>query len=260
MAEDVLLSGGNSAASVVRNGDTVRKPPTLFDEATKVLLDRLDEAGVTGVPKALGTDDQGRRTLSWVPGDTAFPENMWTETATLQTATEHLRAIHDASVPLVTRKADWAYRYPNPAMHQVICHNDFAPYNMTFDATGTVIGVIDFDLAGPGPRSRDLAYLAWWLVPFGQQDPDMDHATIADIEDGSTRLKTLFAAYGIPPDAALLDMVSHALLHMSDPDIAARMIGEDAAARLAEGGHFAHWARAAVDFDVIKPRIAANLG
>lgn len=36
---------------------------------------------------------------------------------------------------------------------QVICHNDFGPYNMVFDQEH-LVGAIDFDTASPGPRMR----------------------------------------------------------------------------------------------------------
>ena len=260
MAEDVPLSGGNSAASVVRRGDTVRKPATPYDTATTALLDCLTEAGVMGVPRALGIDGQGRRILSWVPGDTAFPDNLWSVDIAMTSAAKRLRAVHDASVPLVGATRPWAYSYPDRSQHQVICHNDFAPYNMAFDTNGAVAGIFDFDLAGPGPRLRDLAYLAWWMVPFGRQDPNMARMTDQDIAAGSKRLQKLCAAYDHPADVALIDMVSEVLHHMRNPDAAKAMIGQDAADRLIAGGHFDHWARAHTDFSTLKPQIMANLG
>jgi aminoglycoside phosphotransferase (APT) family kinase protein len=60
---------------------------------------------------------------------------------------------------------DWAYTYPLAEQNDVICHSDFASYNMIF-RDNLPIGIVDFDLAGPGLRMRDLAYLAYWFAPL----------------------------------------------------------------------------------------------
>lgn len=256
MAEEIPLSGGNVALGVVRVADTVRKPVTPFDCATTSLLQHLKN--IPGCPRPMGYDDNGRRVLSWVVGHTDFPKTMWSGHASLASAAALLRKIHDASVPLVKAKHTWAYTAPAPWPHEVICHNDFAPYNMTFGPDGDVIGAIDFDLAGPGPRLRDLAYLAWWMLPLGQQDVDMAEATHRTLAD-NTRWRTLFASYGIAPDPAILPMIAEVLRHMGDPDAAAAMIGRPAANKLRSGGHFTHWQRAAQDFEAIRGQLAAQL-
>ena len=71
----------------------------------------------------------------------------------------------DASVPLAGLDLTWNFPHHEPA--EVICHNDVAPYNMTF-VDGHVSGLFDFDTASPGRRIWDLAYLAYRLAPFGE--------------------------------------------------------------------------------------------
>lgn len=260
MVDEIPLTGGNVANGVVRIGETVRKPPTPFDPAISALLKRFDEAGINGVPRCMGNDAQGRRVLSWVKGETTFPEAMWTSQITIETAARRLRAIHDASLPLTKAEFDWAYKHPGPMNDPVIGHSDFAPYNMTFAEDGAVCGIFDFDLAGPAPRGRDLAYLAWWMVPLGRQDPRMAEATARDLATGSTRLKSLCTIYGLPADAAFLEMIAEVLNHMGSQTAAASMIGRNAAEKLAIDGHFDHWRRAAADFQELRPQISANLG
>jgi aminoglycoside phosphotransferase (APT) family kinase protein len=259
MAEEIPLTGGNVATRVVRVGHTVRKPATQFDTATTALLAQLQKSEIAGTPRPMGHDTQGRRVLSWVDGTTEFPTTMWSDDRTLVSAAKLLRRIHDASAPLYDDPHDWAYTHPDETQHKVIGHSDFAPYNMTFAPDGSVIGVFDFNLAGPAPRSRDLAYLAWWLVPLGRQDPAMAKAANTDIAQGSVRLHKICATYGQPLADAFLEMISDVLIHMSDEAAASRMIGAKAAARLKAEGHLDHWARASIDFAEIRPQIALSI-
>ena len=74
----------------------------------------------------------------------------------------------------------------------MICHNDFAPYNMVF-RDHELIGVIDWDFAAPGPRLWDLAYLAYRIAPLMRPE-NPDAPTIAI--DLGARLTTLLDAYG----------------------------------------------------------------
>lgn len=260
MENEVPLSGGNVASSVVRIGDTVRKAATPFDIATNALLKRLEYAGVAGVPRTRGYDAQGRRILTWVAGETTFPKDMWCNNRTLTSAAQFLRRIHDASLPLVLDKLTWAYSADATDDALVIGHSDFAPYNMTFAADGSVAGVFDFDLAGPAPRLRDLAYLAWWLVPLGQSEAPMAAAKRRDAENGSPRLHALARAYGCIADTSLLEWVARVLSHMSDPAATKAMIGEDATEKLIADGHLAHWKVAGEHFADLRPTLEANLG
>ncbi|WP_314062200.1 phosphotransferase [uncultured Vagococcus sp.] len=49
-----------------------------------------------------------------------------------------------------------------------MCHNDFAPYNVTFE-NNKAIGIIDFDTSCPGPRIWDVAYAVYRFVPLSHQ-------------------------------------------------------------------------------------------
>ncbi len=260
MTDEVPLSGGNVATNVVRVGNTVRKPVTQHVTATRALLDQLQTANIKCVPRFLGLDDQNRQSLSFVPGAINFPTDMWTQQRTLLSAVKLLRQIHDASTSLLGHDLPWAYQHPVTSQQEAIGHSDFAPYNMTFADDGTVIGVFDFDLAGPAPRGRDLAYLAWWIVPLGQQDRAMQTATLRDLADGSRRLQLLCETYGLIANESFISMIHDVLHHMSDPNAVRAMIGHAATNALITGGHLDHWAQAKGNFEQIRPQIAANLG
>jgi Ser/Thr protein kinase RdoA (MazF antagonist) len=116
-----------------------------------------------------------------------LPAWVWGDAA-LESAAALLRQIHDATAG-VDLDGPWRSGVHEPT--EVICHNDFAPYNLVFDA-GKVVGAIDWDFASPGPRVWDLSYLAYRIVPF----------TTDDVGDGfpesarRERLARLLAAYG----------------------------------------------------------------
>jgi hypothetical protein len=62
MSEETL-AGGNTVGAV-RIGDTVHKQASPWTPTVHALLRHLEAAGVGGVPRALGFDDQGREMLS----------------------------------------------------------------------------------------------------------------------------------------------------------------------------------------------------
>ena len=112
----------------------------------------------------------------------------------LHTMAQHpevdVRQLHDATADYTDPEATWRGIPRQP--HEVICHNDFAPYNMVF-RDHELIGVIDWDFAAPGPRLWDLAYLAYRIAPLMRpENPDAPTISI----DLGARLTMLLDAYG----------------------------------------------------------------
>lgn len=254
------LSGGNTNSGVVRIGATVRRGQTAASPAVHQLLRHLEAKGFDGSPRFLGVDAEGREILSFVEGTTGIPPALWAGDAPLLAAARLLRRYHDATLDFVGEGLlAWAYRYPDARRHEVICHNDFAPYNFVYADGSIPIAVVDFDLAGPGPRLRDLAYAAYWLTPLSFQSEDMQDHAAADLQAGSRRLKLICATYGTPANAELLAMVEEFLTYMGDEQHVAAVVGETAAARLKAGGHLDHWQREAAAFRQQRAGIQANL-
>lgn len=192
MEEEEELAGGNSNV-VTRVGQTVRRSAGPWTPAVHVFLKVLRSAGITEVPTALGMDERGREMLTYMPGDAAhypLPEWAW-ESSILHEAGSLLRRIHDASTEIAWADLDWQMPAHQPA--EVVCHNDVAPYNMLFQ-DGHLVGLIDFDTASPGPRIWDFAYLAYRLVPLGENGG----SSAPREEVRPSRLSTLIEAYGLP--------------------------------------------------------------
>lgn len=188
-AHEEVLAGGNMTA-VARVGDTVRRTAGPWTPTIHAFMRHLRAAGFTMVPEPLGIDERGREIISFLPGEPAtypLPEFAWSD-ATLTAVAHTLRAFHDASLGFA---ADGPWQSPAHEPEEVVCHNDFAPYNLAF-RDGLPVGAIDFEAASPGPRAWDLAYLAYRLVPLAHPDnPDLPPQP-----DAAARLRRLCAAYG----------------------------------------------------------------
>ena len=75
-----------------------------------------------------------------------------------------LRSYHDATIGFTPSVAS-INQYPESSLHEVICHNDAALYNIVFKNQRPV-GIIDFDMAVPGPRIWDIVYTLYTCVPL----------------------------------------------------------------------------------------------
>lgn len=186
-----ILHGGNMGP-VVRHGDTVRRITGPWTAAVHKLLGAYEHAGVAQVPEVQGVDDQDREILTFIPGEVLAwqaPEVLW-DPAHLTAAAVLLRNLHDASLQLLDPQLVW--RQPRREPAEVVCHNDFAPYNLIV-SQGELAGVIDFDMASPGPRVWDLSYLGYRLAPYAEDAPDFDPGRWGEPDE---RLLTLIEAYG----------------------------------------------------------------
>lgn len=196
---EIVLTGGNMTP-VVRIDDTVRRAAGPWTPVIHALLLHLRASGFAQVPEPLGIDERGREILSFLPGRAGtYPlADFMLSDRTLETVARTLRAYHDATVGFaVPPDAVWQWPPHHPA--EVICHNDFGPYNLLFEGS-QLTGVIDFDLASPGPRVWDMGYAAYRFVPLTDPDnPDVPHAGVADQARRLTRFCSTYGDRRITP-------------------------------------------------------------
>lgn len=195
--QEEALTGGN-VSKVVKIGDTVRRSAGPWTPTVQRLLAHVRAKGLLWVPEPLGLDDSGREVLSYIPGTVPhdMPEWIWTEQVLTDVAGA-LRQWHDATVDFSAADAKWGL--PPSGPREVICHNDFAPYNCIFRG-GRFIGAIDFDVCSPGSRIRDLAYTAYRYVPL-LPGPDSDDALPGErspfeVSGMADRMKIFLTSYG----------------------------------------------------------------
>lgn len=255
MEKEIPLDGGNVNAGVVRVGDTVRRATTTASPTTHALLLHLEQKGFSASPRFLGVDEKGREKLSFFAGETGIPTYIWQGDAPLVAAAKMLRAYHDAALDFAPpNSAQWGFSYPDAQRREVICHNDFAPYNFVFKDQ-LPYAIIDFDLAGPGPRLRDIAYAAYWMTPLSFNGDDMKAFAEADLQAGSRRLRLFCETYGAGVDEALFEMVAEILHFMGNEREMQTLLGVEAAAKLKREGHLAHWQAEAEAFQAQRLRL-----
>lgn len=176
-SRDKELKKGNMS-EVYRDGDIVYRDIKPQSKTISRLLLHLEKKGIPFTPRFLGTKDVNQEMLSFVEGETIEdypPQNdIQSKMMTVQLAAKMLREYHDATLDFERRDEDiWFLSYEGNLQKEVICHNDFAAYNVTFKHHNP-IGLIDFDTACPAPRIWDIAYAVYRFVPLSMEiyDPD----------------------------------------------------------------------------------------
>ena len=186
------LPGGNMGGAR-RHADVVVRPGGPWTPTVQRLLAHLRSRGLDWVPAPVGIAADGSDLTTWLDGVVpTYPMPAWVwSTTNLITAARRLRELHDSTADFAVDHALW--RSPSHEPAEVICHNDFAPYNFVY-VDEEMTGVIDWDFASPGPRVWDLAYLAHRLVPLSH--PDNPEVPESDLGERRARLSMLCASYG----------------------------------------------------------------
>jgi aminoglycoside phosphotransferase (APT) family kinase protein len=193
--DEVPLGGGWVTAGVVRVGETVRRPAGPNSQLVAALLLHLEAVGFDGAPRFLGYDERGREILQFIEGDVPSDcrSSVWSDEQLAQAA-RLLRRFHDATEASVLAGDE-----------EVVCHNDFGPWNLVW-REGAPVAIVDYDTAAPGRRLDDLGYAAWKFLNLGLLElPPADQRR---------RLHVLAAAYGTAADAELVASIGAAQRRM----------------------------------------------
>lgn len=201
MAEEEALAGGKTSGAV-RIGDVIHKRPSPWTPTVHALLRHLEAAGVDGVPRVLGFDDQGREMLAYLPGETIgdrVPWPAWVFTdATLRQVGRWVRRVHDATAEFAPPAIERWFAGARMRPGLVVGHQDAAPYNAVMDGD-RLVGFFGWDTAGPSSREFDLAFSALSWVPLYTPAAAAELG-FHDVADRSRRLHLLLDAYGYDDD------------------------------------------------------------
>lgn len=187
---EVALGGNMSGA--VRSGDTVRRRTGAWTPAVHALLEYLAVHRFEA-PRPLGIDDRGREILSYIEGRAVpgwpdpFPGWIFSDEC-LHAAATRLRRFHDL-VEGFAPQAGARWRMVAPGPHEVVCHNDWAPYNAIFREHRPAV-MVDWDMAGPGTRLWDAAWTAYMWIPLHRHGLEFSAARSA------ARVRAFCADYG----------------------------------------------------------------
>ena len=242
-----LLSGGN-VSNVYRIGDTVRRDVKPDSERIHRLFQHLESKGFKQAPRFLGIDEQNREVLSFIEGEAGnYPLKpyMWSNES-LKEIAKMLRRYHDAVSDFPVEEG-WEPIDNTPEPMEIICHNDFAVYNMIYH-NGKPAGIIDFDMAAPGPRLWDIAYALYTCVPLSrlhhtEAGEPVYYDAVKDAERIKERIRLFLEAYGMKGiEKGFLEMVL--LMRVEGLcKIMKRKAGEgdQAFQRMIDEGHYDHY-------------------
>jgi hypothetical protein len=207
MGEETL-PGGNMDGAVLIDG-VVHKQASPWTPTVHALLRHLEQAGVDGVPRVLGFDEQGRQMLTYLPGEVIGDRDPWPAwvyaDSTLVQVGQWIRRVHDATADFVppTDERWFTGRTMRPGW--IVGHQDAAPYNAVMDG-GRLAGFFDWDIASPSPREDDLGFSALLWVPLTAPDPG-EQPGPDEVRNVSRRLHLLLDTYRYDGDRRALGAV-----------------------------------------------------
>ncbi len=252
MAQDEEVLKGGNINHIVRVANTVRRPTGYWSPSVHRLLNHLEQQGFEGAPRFRGIDPSDREILTFISGEVPgndYPDlqpYMWSDEA-LAGVARLLRSCHDAAQGFPFHPEDrWQLSYAEAREHEVICHNDAALYNVVFQH-GAPAALIDFDMAGPGPRMWDIAYTLYTSVPLASFAPDLSWATTtayrSDLhaEERRRRIRLFFESYGMPVPDDLPRWINQRLTALCDTLKTGAAEGNPAFQKMVDEGHLAHY-------------------
>ncbi|MEF0939464.1 phosphotransferase [Rhizobium sp. BR 362] len=160
------------------------------------LLSALQSHGFANAPLSAGYDGTWER-VSFLPGETGDLDESETMRSmkALQSAARLLRRYHDyTGLFMRPMLEDQIWQLPPRPPFEVICHGDFAPYNVVLSG-GELIGIIDFETAHPGSRCWDLAYAIYRWAPLSIGIAVDD---LGGLDTQILRTRIFLDAYGLP--------------------------------------------------------------
>lgn len=149
--DPTLMDKGRLTMGVTRDQDVVLRPESACSDFVREFLLALQEVNFGGSPRYLGKRGN-QDVFSYVPGIVHHKFRRFDDVDVVGVS-ELLRNFHDA-----------ACETGLSGSKETVCHMDPGPNNTVF-CRNRARAFIDFDMAEPGPRIADLAYVVWsWCI------------------------------------------------------------------------------------------------
>lgn len=190
-----LLHGG-TVTKVWRRGDIVRRQRSSQSEAILQVLEWLQERNFPNVPRVVAQTDAyvDLRYLEGAAVLRPWPAEVKTDDWLIQLG-KWLNDYHQAIEGFQLRDGAefiWGPNKPGPGM--VVCHGDLGPWNF-LQISGTLTGVVDWDLAYFGPAMDNIAHMATEIVPL-REPLEKNMGRDISRSQRMARLEVLLNAYG----------------------------------------------------------------
>ncbi|MCH5676865.1 phosphotransferase [Streptomyces gilvus] len=185
---------GGFVNTVVRVGDTVRRPASARTKFVGDLLGLLEAGGWSGAPRYLGVDGEGREVLSYLAGHVAWEPRQPVAVSSdesLVAVARLVREFHDLTAGTALA-----------GEHEVVCHNDLSPKNTVYRlVSGELrpVAFIDWDLAAPGGRIHDVAHVCWQYLGLG--------TAVVDVGEAARRMRLIVDSYELSDRQRLVSSV-----------------------------------------------------
>jgi hypothetical protein len=188
------LDGGREG-KIKKIGEKVIRPANVWSPDVHKFLEFLIRKGFDLVPKPYGFTENNEEILSYVPGiayNYPLPKIFMNDKMIIGAA-ELLKKYHDIGRDYMGELlGDEKWMLPVVKPTEVMCHGDFAPYNVTL-IDGKPMGIIDFDTLHPGPALWDIAYAVYRFVPFTSPE-NPDHYD--NLDEQIRKMKLFMDSYG----------------------------------------------------------------
>ncbi|MCL1806318.1 MAG: aminoglycoside phosphotransferase family protein [Oscillospiraceae bacterium] len=188
------LEGGR-IGQIKKSENNVFRPAHIWTSDVHCFLRTIIDLGADFVPEPRGIAN-GEEIVSFMPGDVynvPFPQNLLCDSMLISSA-NLLRKFHTYSeqyIVRLTHREQWMLPVVEPV--EVMCHGDFAPYNVTI-VNDEARGIIDFDTLHPGSRMWDIVYAVYRWVPF---TISADSGFSGSTEEQIRKTKLFLDTYGV---------------------------------------------------------------
>lgn len=198
----------DSLAVVARRGDTVVRRSGYWTPAVHALLRHLEEIGFPESIRVRGLDDEGNELVSYIAGVSGMgawakvvPETGLVEFARL------VRRYHDAIAGWTPDPhLPWLTEHRAMRPDEIVTHGDLGPWNTVW-LGDRIVGLLDWDQAGPRTAMHDVAYALEYAVPFRDDGECLDWLGYPEPPDRGRRMRVFADAYGLDSTDGLFEAV-----------------------------------------------------